>query len=319
MFFAPGAYPCGEGGGAYDLFGAVGRLDLGPVAAGGLSAAGPVVLGGHRLLSALRVAAVAGGHCRCPAASEGAEEGERTHPAPGPLHRSGLHHRHRQHRRGGHRHLLRRTRRRLLDVGLRSPGDDDGLRGKDPGRLLPPQKPGRRLGGRPHGVHDPGPGAAASGPGLFPLLRHRLHRRRRSGPGQFHCRRPGARLRLGPAGSGGGHRCAHRSSYPRGHRPHRPGQRAAGARHGHSVPGGRRCRGSLPRPRPARGFLRHLPRRLCPKSRGGRRIRLLYGDSHALWGGPGGFHQRGRVGFLCHGPRRRRCGPPGGRGHVGDF
>ena len=238
MFPVAGAYPWEKGGRAHGVFGAIGGLDLGPVAAGRLSAPGAVVLRPHRLFSALRLAALAEGHGGVPPGEQAAGQGRGSHPAPGPLHRPGLHHRHRQHRRGGHRHLLRRPRSRFLDVGVGLPGHDDGLRGKDPGRPLPPPQPGGGLGGRPHGVYDPGTGPAPSGPGLFPLLCGGLHRRGRSGPGQLHRRRPGARLRLGPAGGGGGHRPPHRSGDPGRHRPHRAGQRAAGARHGLPFSGG---------------------------------------------------------------------------------
>ena len=126
-----------------------GRRPVGPLAAGVLSPHRAAAVPGLRLFPPVPGPAVAVRHLGLSVPSPG-PPGPGDLLPPGPEHRPGLHHRHRQYRRGGRGHLSGRPRCGILDVGLRAAGHGHQLCGEAAGRPLPLPLPGRRVAGRTH-------------------------------------------------------------------------------------------------------------------------------------------------------------------------
>ena len=110
-------------------------------------------------------------------------------PISEPVHRAGVHHRHRQPCGSGHRHPFRRSGGSVLDVGHGAAGHDDQLRRERAGHLLPPQRPGGRLARRANVLPAGWPwrqaGAGAGGAVCCVLRAGKLWHRQPE-PAQFH-------------------------------------------------------------------------------------------------------------------------------------
>ena len=229
-------------------------------------------------------------HLRSHAAPAGAGEWAGYLPVPGPGHRPGLHHRYRQHRWGGYRHLVRRAGGGVLDVGLRPAGHDDRVRGEAALRALPPRRP-RRVAGRAHVLHPGRPEKPAAGGLVCPGMPAGHPDRGRHGPVQLHCRRPPGHLWMGPAGGGGGRRGPDGAGDGGGDRTHRPGEQRSGPGDGAALSGGRGGGAGCPgRPDPGGdGTDLLLGAPTGGRSRG--RNGIHPGCRSAVRGGPGGVHQ----------------------------
>ena len=105
---------------------------------------------------------------------EEAAGGAGAYPAPGPVHRPGLHHWHWLHRPGWLPPSSTAGQGGVLDVGVRLSGHDDRMCRKDLAVRYRREKPRRRLAGRPHVLHGRGSGQPDAGRPVFPVLCGRL-------------------------------------------------------------------------------------------------------------------------------------------------
>ncbi len=209
-----------------------GRCPLGPLATGFFSLDRAVAVPGLRLFPPVPGQAVVVRYSGLPASPKSPPSPGNFLP-PGPEYRAGIHHRHRQHRRGSRCHLSGRSGGGVLDVGLRTAGHGHQLCRKTAGRPLSLSLSGRGVAGRPHVLSEgwsplPHPGRLVR-PGLSPC--HPGWRR--SDPVRFHRFCPALRLGLGSAGGGSLHRLVGRPCPNRRDGEGSPGRPTAGSSHGH--------------------------------------------------------------------------------------
>lgn len=158
------------------IFGAGSGCSLEPLAAGAVSGDGAGLLRGLRVVSNFWISDLVAGHGGDAAPKENARS-ERPVSPSGPGYRSGLHHGHRLHCRGGRRPHPGRTGGGVLDVGLRPAGHDDLLGREAAGSKVSAHRPRRPAAGRAHVLHSgragllpPWPSASAW-PAFPPLWR----------------------------------------------------------------------------------------------------------------------------------------------------
>ena len=171
-----------------------------------------------------------------------AGDAKKPHRLPGGEHSPGLHRGYWEHRRRHRRHICRRARRGVLDVGSGLLRHDHQVYRDRPGGAVPPGGPGGPLPRRPYVLHGKGAGNEVAGSTVCRhcgpcQFRHREHR-----PGGGSGRLPEEPLwverthfRPGIGRGGGG-------GDPGGRQAHRPDRRLHGAVHGGVLCGG----GALP-------------------------------------------------------------------------
>ena len=166
-----------------------------------------------------------------PGDSKGERSPRRRDPLPGPDDRPVGHGRNREHRRGGHRHRLRRTRGAVLDVGDGTGGHGHQVRRGSAGGPVPHPGSARRDVGRTHALPEPGLQSAGAGRPLCLSGSLHPHRGRQHDAGPLHRRRHAGRTGSAHPLDRRRYGRRHRGGHPGRHPQHRPGSQRPGAHH----------------------------------------------------------------------------------------